>query len=117
MHLNLNKQLSRIKKNLSLNINCSLHLKIEMFGLGSKSTLVLGLAIILGVWLSRKSPKERDYWKKLPRFNDVLPNFDTPQPIEQSMLFKTAEEIVDPLLAQSSGKIPKWLKGKTNTEG
>ena len=83
-----------------------------MFGLSTKSSLVLGLAIILGVWVSRKGPSQRDYWEKLPRFNDVLPNFKTPQPMDQSLLFKTANEIVDPILAQPSGKIPKWLKGK-----
>ena len=60
----------------------------------------------------RKGPQERDYWQKVPRFENVLPNFETPQPVEQSILYKTAEEIVDPVLAQSSGKIPNWLKGK-----
>ena len=52
----------------------------------------------------------------MPRFENVLPNFETPQPVEQSILYKTAEEIVDPVLAQSSGKIPNWLKGKFTSE-
>ena len=73
-------------------------------------------AVLLGVWVSRKGTKERDYWQKVPRFENVLPNFETPQAVEQSILYKTAEEIVDPVLAQSSGKIPNWLKGKFTSE-
>ena len=84
-----------------------------MFGLGTKSSLVLGLAVILGVWISKKGPAQREYWNKVPRFNDVVPNFKTPQPTEQSILFQSGDEIVDPILAKSTGKIPKWLKGKT----
>ena len=82
-----------------------------MFGLGTKSSLVLGLTVILGVWVSKKTPVQREYLNKLPRFEDVLPNFITPQPVEQSILFQSADEIVDPILAKSTGKIPKWLKG------
>ena len=32
-------------------------------------------------------------------------------PREQSILFKTVDEITTPVLAKASGKIPSWLKG------
>ena len=82
-----------------------------MLGLGKKSILFLVLAIILGVWISKRNVTKREYWEKLPRFDDVNVDFDTPHPMDQSILYKSVEEIVDPIAGKKSGKIPEWLKG------
>ena len=56
--------------------------KSKMLGLGTKSYLVLFLAVILGIWSSRKNSIHRDYWQKLPRFTEINVDFDPPKPVE-----------------------------------
>jgi hypothetical protein len=34
-----------------------------------------------------------------------------PNPREQSILYQSVEEIVNPIQAEPSGKIPTWLRG------
>ena len=45
------------------------------------------------------------------RFEKIKIDFDTPQPREQSLIFKTANEISKPIIGEPTGKIPDWLKG------
>ena len=82
-----------------------------MLGLGTKSYIVLFLAVILGIWSSRKNPIHRDYWQKLPRFTEINVDFDPPKPVDQSILYRTGKEIKEPMPAEASGQIPEWLKG------
>ena len=82
-----------------------------MLGLGKKSSALLAWALIIGIWASRKTEIHPDYWEKIPRFAKIHIEFDTPQPREQSVIFQTAKEIIEPIEAKPSGEIPHWLKG------
>ena len=75
--------------------------------------MIFILTIFFGIWISNWNQKllMRDYWEKIPRFNESVVDFDIPNPREQRILFKTVNEIVSPVPAKVSGKIPDWLKG------
>ena len=79
--------------------------------LGTKSCMILSLDVILGIWISRNGQPNRDYWQKLPRFTEVEIDFDTPNTVYLSNLYKSAKEIIEPMSAESHGRIPSWLKG------
>ena len=86
-----------------------------MLGLGKKSVFVLVIAIALGYRYT--SSKHKSYRDNLNKWTDPSVKFLTPNPIDQSMLYRTASEIVDPIAAEPTGKIPKWLSGTLLRDG
>ena len=78
-----------------------------------KSISIFTLTVFFAIWVSKwnQNEKMRDYWDKIPRFNESVVDFDIPNPRDQRMLFETVNEIVSPVPTKVSGKIPDWLKG------
>jgi hypothetical protein len=89
-----------------------------MHGSGSvKSCLVLSLAITLCVWDTKWQVKAKpDYWHLLPRFVEANVSRNMPNPREQSILYQSVDEIITPIQAEPSGKIPTWLRGENLTK-
>jgi len=90
--------------------------KKSEFGLGKKAVLVLVIAIALGYRYNR-SIKLESYRDNLRKWADPKVNFKIPYPIDQSMLYRTASEIIDPIASEPSGTIPEWLSGTLLTDG
>ena len=76
----------------------------------------MALAFIVAMWPSKKDQDHQPYLKsgQLKKFKEIpIKPFEIPYPLEQSHIFKTVEEVKQPISAQnSSGNIPHWLKGK-----
>ena len=81
----------------------------------SKSAVVLLVAMVLGYRYTASDTKS--YRDNLNTWRDPSINFLTPQPMDQSMLYKTVSEIVDPVPAQIVGEIPAWLSGTLLRDG
>ena len=105
-----------------------------MLGLGAKHWVFLALALALGYRYS--SRRTTSYWDTVERWSEEEVDFLTPQPMDQSMLFKTVEEIptpiqvragtgagagegvkATPLQVPAQGKVPAWLAGSLVRDG
>ena len=78
-----------------------------------KPFFILTFIIFLAIWASKWNEQipQRDYWNKVPRFIETNVDFHTPNPRDQSVLFKTVSEIISPMPAKVTGKVPDWLEG------
>eukprot|EP00091_Calanus_sinicus_P012415 TRINITY_DN2800_c0_g1_i3.p1 TRINITY_DN2800_c0_g1~~TRINITY_DN2800_c0_g1_i3.p1 ORF type:complete len:414 (-),score=43.25 TRINITY_DN2800_c0_g1_i3:647-1888(-) len=86
-----------------------------MLGLGKKSVLVLVVAVALGYRYYGGKPKS--YRDNLSKYQDPQVNFIQPNPMDQSMLYRTASEILDPIAAIRKGEVPEWLSGTLLRDG
>ena len=84
---------------------------------GTKSCLALILSIILALWITKQNGPKREYLETLSKFEEIKIELVNPEPIDQSILYKSAEEIIDPVVGQKSGKIPEWLTGSLLRNG
>ena len=78
------------------------------------------LAFLVGIAAIgyRYTNTEASYRDNLRRWREPNIPFKTPNPIEQSMLFKTVSEIPDPLeVREGAGGIPAWLTGTLLRDG
>merc|ERR1711892_491501 len=82
---------------------------------GKKSVFILVAAIALGY--RYYGSKAKTYRDNLSTWTDPKVNFIDPNPMDQSVLYKTAGEIVDPIAAKSVGDIPAWLSGTLLRDG
>ena len=84
---------------------------------GAKSCLALILSIILGLWITKQNGPKREYLETLSKFEEIKIELVNPEPIDQSILYKSAQEIIDPVIGEKSGKIPEWLTGSLLRNG
>jgi len=80
---------------------------------------VLALALFLGYRYTNTKGGSggKVYRHNLAKWTDPKVNFDQPSPIDQSLLYKTVEEIVEPLSAKLHGSVPDWLSGTLLRDG
>ena len=85
-----------------------------MIGRKACVALLVGIAAI-GY---RYTNKEETYRNNLSRWKEPDVQFKTPNPIDQSMLYKTVNEISDPLeVKEGAEAIPEWLTGTLLRDG
>ena len=70
------------------------------------------MRICLIVFVATLDRKEKSYRDNLQLWEEPILSFLKPMPKDQSMLYKTVEEVVDPVeVIDKTTRIPKWLTG------
>ena len=84
--------------------------------IGRKTCIALLVVIsAIGLRITNKGATYRD---NLSTWKEPVVQFKTPDPIDQSMLYKTATEITDPLeFKDGADTIPNWLTGTLLRDG
>ena len=82
-----------------------------------KKTFLAFLIGIAAIWY-RYTNKKESYQDNLSKWREPSVSFNTPNPFDQSMLYKTVPEIHDPLeVGEGADAIPKWLTGTLLRDG
>ena len=81
-------------------------------------TTCIAFLVVIGAIGYRYINKERTYRHNLRTWKEPIVEFKTPNPIDQSMLYKTVSEIIDPLEVKAEADtIPDWLTGSLLRDG
>lgn len=81
----------------------------------TKHLVLLAVAVGLGYRYSRQPTPT--YWDSVERWQEEDVAFLTPVPVEQAVLYRTAEEVIQPLQVPAQGEVPSWLAGTLIRDG